>query len=71
MKYNALFVIFEKKKCKFFNCRLVQIIGGAVQIVFYRAKFVNLAFSFTACFTITSLDYSVRTLVFLVGSLQW
>ena len=29
MKYHALFVIFEK--ADFFNCRLLQIIGGALR----------------------------------------
>ena len=31
MKYLALFVIFEKS-CKIWNCRLLQIIGGALRI---------------------------------------
>ena len=31
MKYHALFVIFEKA-AKFINCRLLQIIGGALRI---------------------------------------
>ena len=31
MKYHALFVIFEKV-AKFFNCRLLQIIGGALRV---------------------------------------
>ena len=33
MKYHALFVIFEKKNSEFFcNCRLMQIIGGALRV---------------------------------------
>ena len=32
MKYHALFVIFEKKNCKIFNCRLLQIISGALRV---------------------------------------
>ena len=31
MKYHALFVIFEKN-CKIRNCRLLQIIGGALWV---------------------------------------
>ena len=31
MKYHALFVIFEKSS-KIFNCRLLQIIGGALRV---------------------------------------
>ena len=31
MKYHALFVIFEKA-AKFFGCRLLQIIGGALRV---------------------------------------
>ena len=31
MKYHALFVIFEKA-AKFENCRLLQIIGGALRV---------------------------------------
>ena len=31
MKYNALFVIFEKV-AKLFNCRLLQMIGGALRV---------------------------------------
>ena len=30
MKYHALFVIFEKKHIKVWNCRLLQTIGGAL-----------------------------------------
>ena len=36
MKYHALFVIFEKA-AKFLNCRLLQIIGGALKV-----KIINL-----------------------------
>ena len=32
MKYHALFAIFEKKNGKIFNCRLLQIIGGALRV---------------------------------------
>ena len=36
MKYHVLFVIFEKKKkkknSKIWNCRLLQIIGGALRV---------------------------------------
>ena len=31
MKYHALFVIFEKSG-KIWNCRLLQIIGGALRV---------------------------------------
>ena len=31
MKYHAIFVIFEKA-AKFFNCRLLQIIGGTLRV---------------------------------------
>ena len=31
MKYHALFVVFEKA-AKFANCRLLQIIGGALRV---------------------------------------
>ena len=31
MKYHALFIIFEKT-AKFLNCRLLQIIGGALRV---------------------------------------
>ena len=31
MKYHALFVIFAKAAI-FFNCRLLQIIGGALRV---------------------------------------
>ena len=31
MKYHALFVIFEKAEI-FFNCHLLQIIGGALRV---------------------------------------
>ena len=37
MKYHALFVIFEKAT-KFENCRLLQIIGGALRV---KEKKVN------------------------------
>ena len=33
MKFHALFVIFEKAE-KFKNCRLLQIIGGALWVKF-------------------------------------
>ena len=32
MKYHALSVIFEKKSGKIWNCRLLQIIGGALRV---------------------------------------
>ena len=34
MKYHALYVIFERKKTAnfFCNCRLLQIIGGALRV---------------------------------------
>ena len=31
MKYHALFVIFEKSE-KIWNCRLLQIVGGALRV---------------------------------------
>ena len=34
MKYHALFVIFEKKQQQNLNCRLLQIIGGALRVKF-------------------------------------
>ena len=32
MKYHALFVIFEEKNSKIWNCRLLQIKGGALRV---------------------------------------
>ena len=35
MKYHALFVIFEKSR-KILNCRLLQIIGGALRVNWHQ-----------------------------------
>ena len=44
MKYHALFVSFEKKNSKIWNCRLLQIIDGALG-VYHQFKYLLWVFT--------------------------
>ena len=47
MKYHALFVIFEESG-KIFNCRLLQIIGGALRVKL-RSRFLKIVLESIRC----------------------
>ena len=57
MKYHALFVIFEKKRDRILNCRLLQIIGGALRVRFGLSIHLRL---YLACASSEGQDESVH-----------